>query len=59
MILVALLIQYIADYNFLHEAYYGTWVNGGYGDYIYLLSYFTMSFALINFGSAYEQIKNS
>lgn len=59
IVLVALLIQYVADFNFLHQAYNGTWINGGYGDFIYLLSYFVMTFALINFGVAFEKIKNS
>jgi diguanylate cyclase len=57
IVLFALAIQYIADYNFLLQAYNETWVNGGYGDYIYLLSYFMMSLALINLGSVFEKIK--
>jgi len=59
IILFALAVQYIADYNFLLQAYNGTWVNGGYGDYIYLFSYFMMSIALINLGSAFEKIQKS
>ncbi len=58
-ILFALIVQYAADYNFLYQAQHGTWVNGGYGDYIYLFAYFIMSLALINVGSAFEKIKNS
>lgn len=57
IVLFALAIQYIADYNFLTQAYHGTWVNGGYGDFIYLLAYFLMTLALVNLGSAYEKIK--
>jgi hypothetical protein len=59
IILFALAVQYIADYNFLLQAYNGTWVNGGHGDYIYLFSYFIMSVALINLGSAFEKIQKS
>src|SRR3989344_6647569 len=59
IILFALAVQYIADYNFLSQASNGTWVNGGYGDYIYLLSYFIMSVALINLGSAFEKIRET
>src|SRR6185369_3281343 len=51
LILLAIAVQYIADYNFLYQAYNETWVNGGYGDYIYLISYFLMTFALINLGT--------
>jgi hypothetical protein len=57
IILLALAVQYIADYNFLLQAYHETWVNGGYGDFIYLLAYFIMAMALINLGSAFEKIK--
>src|SRR3989344_8127141 len=59
IILFALAVQYIAEYNFLSQASNGTWVNGGYGDYIYLLSYFIMSVALINLGSAFEKIRET
>lgn len=57
IILFALAVQYIADYNFLLQAYNETWVNGGYGDYIYLLAYFIMTMALINLGSVFEKIR--
>lgn len=57
IILFALAIQYVADYNFLLQANHETWINGGYGDFIYLLAYFLMTLALINLGSAYEKIK--
>lgn len=59
IVLFALIVQYIADYNFLYQAQHGTWVNGGYGDYIYLLAYFIMSLALINLGSVFESIRES
>lgn len=48
-ILLALLVQYIADYNFLYQVDHETWVNSGYGDYIYLLAYLAMAFALLQF----------
>ena len=47
LILAALAIQYAADYNFLYQNLNGTWLNGGYGDYIYLVSYFLMALALV------------
>ncbi len=59
MILLALIVQYIAEYNFLYQASNQTWVNGGYGDYIYLISYFLMTIALINMSSAFKQIKET
>ncbi len=46
-ILIALIVQYCADYNFLSQAYAGSWRNGGYGDAIYMLAYFVMAVGLI------------
>ena len=59
IILFALAVQYMADYNFLTQVNNGTWINGGYGDYIYLLAYFLMTIALINLGSVFEKIQES
>lgn len=59
IVLFALVIQYTADYNFLFQAYNETWINGGYGDYIYLIAYFVMTLALINLGSVFESIKEN
>lgn len=42
-------IQFIADYNFLFQSSHGTWVNGGYGDYLYFLSYSLVAIGLISF----------
>lgn len=59
IVLFALIVQYTADYNFLSQANYGTWINGSYGDYIYLISYFLMAMALVNLGNAFEKIKEN
>ena len=45
-LMVALLAQYAADFNFLYQAANSTWVNGGYGDFMYLFSYFLMALSL-------------
>ena len=45
-LMMALIVQYVADFNFLYQATNQTWVNGGYGDFLYLLSYFMMGFSL-------------
>lgn len=42
----ALVVQYVADFNFLFQAANQTWINGGYGDFLYLLSYFLMGLSL-------------
>lgn len=57
--LIALVIQYVAEYNFLSQASNGTWVNGGYGDYIYLLAYSAMALSLIKMKNALGQIQKS
>lgn len=45
--IAAFVVQYIADFNFLYQSSRGTWVNGGYGDYLYFLAYFVMTLGLI------------
>lgn len=52
VLLAAFFFQYVADFNFLYQNSHETWVNGGYGDYLYLVSYFVMGVALIYFTSA-------
>lgn len=47
-ILLALAVQYIADYNFLYQAANETWRNGGYGDVMYMLAYLIMGLGLLN-----------
>jgi hypothetical protein len=59
LILVALVAQYVADFNFLYQFANGTWVNGGYGDYLYLLSYFLMAYSLIRLGLAVDKIRQT
>lgn len=46
-LLVAFVLQYIADFNFLYQNLDGTWLNGGYGDYLYLLAYFIMALGIL------------
>ncbi|MGI9118326.1 MAG: hypothetical protein ACR2IQ_02160 [Minisyncoccia bacterium] len=59
LVLCGLVIQYIADYNFLFEAYHQTWINGGYGDYLYLVAYFIMAISLVRIGSTFNKIQQS
>jgi hypothetical protein len=46
LLLVAYIAQYIADFNFLYQNLNGTWYNGGYGDYLYLIAYVFMGIGL-------------
>ena len=47
LFIAAFIAQYVADFNFLYQSARGSWVNGGYGDYIYFVAYFFMTMALI------------
>lgn len=47
LLLIALVVQYLADYNFLFQTFSESWQNGGYGDYIYLFAYFLMAIGVI------------
>lgn len=56
-LLLAFVIQYLADYNFLFQSSSGTWLNGGYGDYLYLLAYFVMTLGIIQLNTALKKIR--
>lgn len=56
-LLFACVAQYIADYNFLFQNSRGTWINGGYGDYLYLLAYFIMTLALLQLNTVFSKLK--
>ncbi len=46
-LLLAFLLQYAADFNFLYQTQHATWANGAYGDYLYLVAYFVMGISLV------------
>ena len=52
MIVVAFVLQFTADFNFLYQNINGTWFNGGYGDYLYLIAYTLMTLGLIQMGTS-------
>ncbi len=56
LLLFAFIIQYLADFNFLYGNAHETWVNGGYGDYLYLLAYFVMGAGLIYLNYALSKV---
>jgi hypothetical protein len=53
ILLCALIVQYIADFNFLYQAIQGTWINGGYGDVIYMSAYFLLALSLLKLSTSY------
>lgn len=58
-ILFAFCIQFLADYNFLYQNSKGTWINSGYGDYLYLLAYFLMTFGLLQLKTVLSKLQSS
>lgn len=52
-ILVAMAIQYLADFNFLYQAVHESWSVSGYGDLIYLFAYFFLTIGLIQMKTEY------
>ncbi len=58
-IIIALVFQYLSDFTFLYQASRGTWYVGGINDFMYFISYFIMTLALIYIGSVFKQIKES
>ncbi|MES2315122.1 MAG: hypothetical protein V4486_00075 [Patescibacteria group bacterium] len=58
-LLFALVMDYLADFVFLYQVGHGTWYTGGIDDYLYFVSYFVMSLALIYTGWNFYKIKNS
>lgn len=57
-LLFALCLQFLADYMFLYQTSRGTWVDSGINELIYLISYFVMTMALLQFGSVYKKLKD-
>lgn len=57
-LLVALVVQYLADFLFLYKAHRDLYTTAGITDLTYLVAYFLMSLAIINLNSVFEQIKN-
>lgn len=56
LILIALMIQYLSDYSFLYLIYNDLWHVGGINDYIYLVSYFVMTIALIQLKTVSDEL---
>jgi hypothetical protein len=54
--LFALFIQFLSDYNFLYQVSRGTWVTGGFGNFLYLSAFFLMTLAIIQFNSVYKKL---
>lgn len=56
-ILFALIIQFFSDYTFLYQSSRGVWSAGGFNDYMYLISYFVMTLALLQLETVFRKLK--
>jgi hypothetical protein len=56
-LLFALLVQYISDFTFLYQVSRNTWKTAGPNELSYLVGYFVMTIALINFQVALNKMK--
>lgn len=57
LLVTAFVAQYLADFNFLYQNLTGTWYNGGYGDYLYLVAYFFMTLGLIQLRAVMRELR--
>jgi hypothetical protein len=58
LVVLALGIQYVSDFTFVYQSNRGTYLSGKYDDLFYLIAYFAMTTAMINFRVAYKKLKN-
>ena len=59
LLLFALLLQYIADFSFSYQVSRETWHVGGTNDFLYALSYFLMTIALLSIGNMFYKVQES
>jgi hypothetical protein len=57
--IIALVLQYLADFTFLYQNANGTFVVGGITDLAYTVSYFLMALSLIQLAVTFENIRNT
>lgn len=57
--LVALIMQYVSDFNFLYQANHNTWFVGSYGDFLYMFSYLIMTISIMQVSIVLKNIKNT
>ncbi|HMH31273.1 MAG TPA: hypothetical protein VK534_02245 [Methylomirabilota bacterium] len=58
LVILALFVQYIADFSFVYQSSRGSYVAGKYVDLLYLVAYFAMATAMIKFHTIYKNIRS-
>jgi hypothetical protein len=56
-LMMALVAQYFAEFNFLYQVANSTWTNGGYGDFLYTFAYFLMAISLVKIYRTLKQFE--
>jgi hypothetical protein len=59
LVILALFIQYVADFTFIYLSNRGTWLTGEYNDLMYLVSYFALATAMIKFISIHKKLRSN
>jgi hypothetical protein len=59
LLLVALILQYLADFHYSFQITNETYISGGINDYFYALAFFLMAAALFSIGNMFYKVKNS
>jgi hypothetical protein len=59
LIMLALFIQYVADFTFVFQSNRQTYVPGKYDDLFYFIAYFAMTTALIRFHTIYSRLRSN
>jgi len=57
LVIVALLVQYVSDSNFIYQSSRGTYLGGQYADLLYLIAYYVMAIAMIKFHLIYNGLR--
>jgi hypothetical protein len=57
--LIALIMQYISDFNFLYEINHGNWFVGGIGDFLYMFSYLLMTLSIVKIAYVLKAIEET
>lgn len=58
LIIVALVLQYISDTVFMYRTFQETWQPAGISDLLYIIAYFLMSVAILQFDNIFNWIKS-
>lgn len=59
LVILALSVQYVADFMFIYQSNRGTWLTGRLDDLLYLIAYFVMATAMIKFHTIYKQVRSA